>query len=74
MAFTQTDLDAVNAAVASGELKIEVAGRMVMYRSIDELIKARDIISAELASAATASTSGVRRGSYQVRFSTGRGF
>lgn len=72
MAFTQTDLDAVNAAVASGELKIEVAGRMVMYRSIDELIKARDIISAELA--ATASTSSVRRGSYTVRFSTARGF
>ena len=72
MAFTQTDLDAVNAAVASGELKIEVAGRMVMYRSIDELIKARDIISAELA--ATASTSSVRRGFYTVRFSTARGF
>ena len=49
MAFTQTDLDAVNAAMASGELQIEVAGRMVKYRSIDELIKARDIISAELA-------------------------
>lgn len=74
MAFTQSDLDAVNAAVASGELKIEVAGRMVMYRSIDELIKARDIISADLAATATASTSGVRRGSYQVRFATGRGF
>jgi adenylate kinase len=74
MAFTQTDLDAVNAAVASGELKIEVAGRMVMYRSMDELIKARDIIQADLASAATASTSAVRRGSYAVRFSTARGF
>lgn len=74
MAFTQTDLDAVNAAVASGELKIEVAGRSVMYRSVDELLKARDIISAELAAASTSGTSGVRRGSYQVRFSTARGF
>lgn len=74
MAFTQTDLDAVNAAVASGELKIEVAGRMVMYRSIDELIKARDLIQAELAATATAGTSAVRRGSYTVRFSTARGF
>lgn len=74
MAYTQTDLDAVNAAMASGELKIEVAGRMVMYRSIDELIKARNIISAEIAATATASTSSVRRGSYQVRFATGRGF
>ncbi|MDP3651056.1 MAG: hypothetical protein Q8R67_05165 [Rhodoferax sp.] len=74
MAFTQTDLDAVNAAIASGELKIEVAGRMVMYRSIDELIKSRDLIQAEIASAATASTSSVRRGSFAVRFTTGRGF
>lgn len=74
MAFTQTDLDAVNAAVASGELKIEVAGRMVTYRSIDELIKARDLIQAELAATATAGTSAVRRGSYAVRFSTARGF
>lgn len=74
MAFTQTDLDAVNAAVASGELKIEVAGRMVQYRSMDELITARDLITADLASAATASASSVRRGSYAVRFSTARGF
>lgn len=74
MAFTQTDLDAVNAAVASGELKIEVAGRMVMYRSIDELIKARDIIRAELAAATVEANTAVRRGSYAVRFSTARGF
>jgi hypothetical protein len=74
MAHTQADLDAVKAAIASGEQSVEVAGRKVVYRSIEDLRKARDDITAELAADAGASTSAVRRGSYQVRFSTGRGF
>lgn len=74
MAHTQTDLDAIKAAIASGEQSVEVAGRKVMYRTIDDLRKARDDIAAELASAATVSTSAVRRGSYQVRFATARGY
>ena len=73
MAFTQSDLDAVNSAIASGELKIEVQGRLVVYRSVAELITARDLIKAELA-AVELSTTAVRRGSYAVRFSTSRGF
>lgn len=72
MAHTQTDLDAIKAAIASGEQSVEVAGRKVVYRTIDDLRKARDDIAAELN--ATATTSGVRRGSYQVRFSTARGY
>jgi len=71
MAHTQTDLDAIKAAIASGEQSVEVAGRKVVYRSVDDLRKARDDISAELASAATSS---VRRGNYTVRFATSRGF
>ena len=74
MAHTQADLDAVKAAIASGEQSVEVAGRKVVYRTIDDLRKARDDITAELNAAATATTSGVRRGSYQVRFATARGF
>lgn len=72
MAHTQADLDAVKAAIASGEQSVEVAGRKVVYRTIDDLRKARDDIAAELASEAT--TSSVRRGNYSVRFTTGRGF
>lgn len=71
MAFTQTDLDAVNSAIASGEFKIEVQGRMVQYRSVDELITARDLIKAEIA-AGTVSNTAVRRGTLAVRFSTSR--
>ena len=55
MAHTQADLDAVKAAIASGEQSVEMNGRKVVYRTIDDLRKARDDISAEL-SAATTST------------------
>lgn len=73
MAHTQADLDAIKAAIASGEQSVEVGGRKVVYRSVDELRKARDDIAAELASAATPTTIGVRRGSFAVRFTTARG-
>jgi len=73
MAFTQSDLDAVNSAVASGELKIEMQGRLVIYRNMDDLLKARAIIVSELAASQAAPTA-VRRGSYAVRFTSARGF
>ncbi len=74
MAHTQTDLDNIKAAIASGEQSVEVAGRKVVYRSVDDLRKARDDIATELANNAIVSTIGVRRGSYQVRFATARGY
>lgn len=73
MAFTQTDLDNINAAIATGELSVEVNGRKVQYRSMDDLMKARDVISTDLASAAASTTSSTRRGSYRVTFATHRG-
>lgn len=74
MAHTQADLDAIKAAIASGEQSVEVGGRKVVYRSVDDLRKARDDIAADLASAATpSSASSVRRGSFAVRFTTARG-
>lgn len=41
MALTQSDLDALDAAIASGELTVEVNGRRVTYRSVPELMQAR---------------------------------
>jgi hypothetical protein len=73
MAYTQTDLDNVKAAIASGEQSVEVGGRKVVYRSVEELRKARDDIATELAGASSSGTSGVRRGSFAVRFATARG-
>ena len=73
MAFTQTDLDNVNTAISLGELKVEFNGRMVTYRSIADLIKARTVIQSDLATAANAAASSTRRGSYRVNFTTHRG-
>lgn len=75
MAFSSTDLDAINSAIATGELSVEVNGRKVVYRSMADLVRARDLISADLAAAATAASSSTstRRGAYRVTFATHRG-
>ena len=51
MAFTLTQLDAVDKAIGSGELTVVYDGVTVTYRSIAELKKARDMIRAELQAA-----------------------
>ena len=49
MAWTSADLDAVEKALASGELVVQHSdGRRITYRSIAELTKARSIIKNEL--------------------------
>ncbi|OGB50312.1 MAG: hypothetical protein A2503_16780 [Burkholderiales bacterium RIFOXYD12_FULL_59_19] len=53
MAFTQVNLDAVEAAISSGELKVMFDGREVWYRSVADLLRARDTIKASLQSAGT---------------------
>lgn len=72
MAFTQTDLDNINVAIATGELSVEVNGRKVVYRSMSDLLKAHAHIDTAL-KAATPVASDVRRGSYRVTFATHRG-
>lgn len=49
MAFTQSDLDALDAAIKSGANRVRFTDREVQYRSLDELIKARALAAAELA-------------------------
>jgi hypothetical protein len=48
MAFTQADLDALDAAIASGELSVGYGDRRVTYRSLDELLRAREIMARAL--------------------------
>ena len=69
MAYTQSDLDAVKAAIASGELSVKHNGREVTYRSMDDLLKAKASIENELA----ASHSGRRGGFYRFTPTTSRG-
>lgn len=49
MAYTQTDLDKIDQAIADGNLTVRVGGRLVTRRSADELLKLRAVIVTELA-------------------------
>lgn len=49
MAYTSTDLDAIRAAIASGERTVQFADRSVTYRSMAELFQAEARIAAALA-------------------------
>ena len=53
MAFTQADLDTINKAIGNGALEVRFADRTVTYRSMEELLKAKANIEAELSSAGT---------------------
>lgn len=73
MAVTQADIDALNGAIASGERQVTLGAQSVTYRSIDDLIKARDNLRQELANQ-TLQASGVpirRRGTF---YYGGRGY
>ena len=52
MSFTQKHLDAVEAAIARGEKVVRYTDRTVEYRTVDELLKAREEIRSSLAGAA----------------------
>ena len=69
MAYSQSDLDALDRAIASGALSLELAGRKMTYRSVDELLKARDHVAGELARAGAPR----RCSAFRFRFTTGRG-
>ncbi|MOA51790.1 hypothetical protein D3C78_1749800 [compost metagenome] len=49
MAFTQTQLDAIEKALARGERVVQYADRRVEYRSVAELIELRNTIKRDLA-------------------------
>lgn len=42
--WTDDDLKAIEAAIASGALRVEYNDRTVVYRSIEDLMKARELI------------------------------
>jgi hypothetical protein len=61
MAYTTTDLSNIEAAIASGQLAVEYDGKRITYRSIDDLIKARDLVRGELIAAGAITDTSVRR-------------
>lgn len=48
MAYTQTQLEALQAALTSGALRVTFADRTVEYRSVQELKDAIAVVQAEL--------------------------
>ena len=60
MSFTKKHLDAVEAAIARGEKTVRYADRTVEYRSVDELLQARDQIRTSLTNAAGARSRVIR--------------
>lgn len=50
MAYTQSDLDNLDKAIAKGYLTVRHSdGKQITYRTVDEMVKARDLIKKELA-------------------------
>lgn len=62
MAFTTTQLAALENAIATGTLRVKYDGIETEYRSIAELIKARDLVRSELE--ASGAISAPKRTSY----------
>lgn len=52
MAYTPQQLEALDAAIAEGTLKVEYGDKKVEYRSLNEMLKIRNLIAAELGTAA----------------------
>jgi hypothetical protein len=69
MALTNTQLEALDLAIASGTLSVEFDGRKMVYQSTDALIKARNHV------AGIVNGSAVNRGPqvFKFRFTTTRG-
>jgi hypothetical protein len=48
MAWTQADLDAINAAIATGAKRVRYQTHEVEYQSMADLLRARDLIKSEV--------------------------
>jgi len=44
MAFTQAQLDALEDAIAQGVLEVSYSDKTVKYRSLDEMLRVRDLM------------------------------
>jgi hypothetical protein len=73
MSYTQTDLDNLDAAIASGHRVVHVEGRRVEYGTTDELLKARSHVASQLSAAAAGIGGASRRGVFRFRNVTVRG-
>lgn len=52
MPYIQADLDNIRAAIATGALRVQIAGRETIFRSLDEMYRIETKISTEISQAA----------------------
>ncbi|WP_445938364.1 phage head-tail joining protein [Pseudomonas sp.] len=73
MAYTQAQLDVLEAALAKGEKRVTFGDKTVEYRTVDELKTAIDLVKRDLFEQAvdTGLWPGAPR---QIRVTTGKGF
>lgn len=74
MAVTQADIDALNAAIASGERQVTIGAQSVTYRSISDLITARDDLMRQLQDQQIAEGSRKPRNRQTRAYYGGRGY
>jgi hypothetical protein len=58
MAYTLTQLDAIEAAIATGTNRVEIDGRIVVYQKLSDLMALRNQVAAELGVAVAATARG----------------
>lgn len=58
MAYTTTQLQTLEAAIATGTLRVEIDGRVMVYQSLEAMLKLRDVMKAELGVATPATARG----------------
>ena len=47
-AFTQADLDALEVAIASGQMEVRIGDRKVVYRTLEEMLRIRTLMRESL--------------------------
>lgn len=74
MAVSQADIDALNTAIASGERQVTLGGQSITYRSVGELVIARNDLQNQM-NIASAATAQIAPRSRRMRlYHGGRGF
>ena len=69
MAWTQADLDALNESIADGALVVSYQDKTTRYRSLDEMLRLREMMQGEIKK--TAGQVKTTRRRFSIR---GRGF
>lgn len=60
MAFDQNDIDALDVAIKSRSQSVAYKDRSVTYRSLDEMLRLRELMAADVATGTRTAAGGIR--------------